>query len=196
MGKSRVVLLKPMTIPRMELTAVVMAACMDKMLRSELQPHLEESVFWSDSMTVLKYIGNRTSRFRSFVANRVEIILKMSKASQWRYVSPTMNPEDDVSRGLTAKSFFSKEVWIQGPDFLWRSEEEWPESRDNPVVRNAIVSATVAEHQSDTVQQLMERISFWMRLRKTVAWILKLKSMLLCRQACCCAYVGRGKSGV
>lgn len=55
MGKSRVAPLKPVTIPRMELTAALVAARMDKLWRRELRMELQDSVFWSDSTSVLKY---------------------------------------------------------------------------------------------------------------------------------------------
>lgn len=45
MGKSRVVPLKQITIPRMELTAVMVAVKIDWMLREELEVPLIESVF-------------------------------------------------------------------------------------------------------------------------------------------------------
>ncbi|KAL7834870.1 hypothetical protein SRHO_G00291170 [Serrasalmus rhombeus] len=176
LAKARVAPLKPITVPRMELAAATMAARMDKTLRSELQLQLRESVFWSDSTTVLKYIGNRTSRFRTFVANRVETILKLSV----------------LSRGLKVHAFMQNETWIQGPDFLTKPEDEWPQNPDHPEnlttedpeVRDVIVSATAAEEQVDTVQQFLENYSSWFRLRKAVAWILKVKNILiyLCRK--------------
>ncbi|KAL6471900.1 hypothetical protein MHYP_G00205500 [Metynnis hypsauchen] len=182
MAKARVAPLKPITVPRMELAAATMAARMDKTLRSELQLQLKESVFWSDSTTVLKYIRNRTSRYRTFVANRVETILKLSEVKQWRYVNTSKNPADHVSRGLKVHAFMQNETWIQGPDFLTKPEDEWPQNPDNPEnlttedpeVRDVIVSATATEEQVDTVQQFLEHYSSWFRLRKAVAWILKL----------------------
>ena len=36
------------------------------------------------------------------------------------------NPADDASRGLTVDSIISKNLWINGPDFLWESESRWP----------------------------------------------------------------------
>ncbi len=62
--------------------------------RKELRLQLQESVFWTDSTSVLKYIKNETSRFRVFVANRVSEILKVSDASQWRFVNTVYNPAD------------------------------------------------------------------------------------------------------
>lgn len=74
MGKARVTPLKAVTIPRLELTAAVLAVRVDLMLRSELQIPLQESVFWTDSTSVLKHIKNEDKRFHTFVANRVTTI--------------------------------------------------------------------------------------------------------------------------
>ena len=57
LGKARVTPLKQVTIPRLELTAAVLAVRVDRILRAELQLQLEDSVFWTDSTSVLKYIN-------------------------------------------------------------------------------------------------------------------------------------------
>ncbi|KAK5933227.1 hypothetical protein CgunFtcFv8_004873 [Champsocephalus gunnari] len=71
----------------MELTAAVVAVKVDKMLRRELQVKLEQSVFGTDSATVLKHIENETSRFKASVANRISTIREAPTPSQWRYVN-------------------------------------------------------------------------------------------------------------
>ncbi len=58
LGKARVTPLKQMTIPRLELTAAVLAVRVDQMLKAELQLPLDLSTFWTDSMSVIKYIKN------------------------------------------------------------------------------------------------------------------------------------------
>ena len=96
LGESRVTPLKQVTIPRLELA---LAVRVDRMLRLELQIELEESTFWTDIQSVLKYIRNDTKRFHTFVANRVAVIRDLSKAKQWRYLNSKHNPADDASRG-------------------------------------------------------------------------------------------------
>lgn len=126
MGKSRVAPLKQTTIPRMELTAVVVAVDMGKLLKRELQMNLLDSIFWTDSTTVLKYIENETLRFKTFVANRIATIRETTTPQQWRYVSTSVNPADCASRGLMPTKFMRNQSWFHGPAFLKGPECQWP----------------------------------------------------------------------
>ena len=58
MGKERLAPLKQTTIPLMELLAALVAVSMDTMIRKKLQLDLQDSMFWTNSTTLLKYIGN------------------------------------------------------------------------------------------------------------------------------------------
>lgn len=188
MGKSRVAPLKSITIPRMELTAATMASRMDTFWRKELHMQLQPSVFWSDSTSVLKYIKNETSRFRTFVANRVSEILKVSHASQWRYVNTVINPADLASRGSSTDAFLKNNTWLSGPEYLLKPEQDWPVnpeytskfSPDDPEVRVSVtVNAVHSSEVSDATTRLISYSSSWTRLRKSVAWILRFKNLLL-----------------
>lgn len=64
--------------PSQELTAATVTVKMDGVPRRELQVNLAQSIFWTDSMVVLKYLQNEATHFRTFVANRVSTILKSS----------------------------------------------------------------------------------------------------------------------
>ena len=72
LGKLRVTPLKAVTIPRLELSAATMTVRLDRMLKREIEIPL--SMFWSDSMSVLRYIKNETKRFHTFVANHISMI--------------------------------------------------------------------------------------------------------------------------
>ncbi len=117
LGKARVAPLKQTTIPRLELTAAVLAVRVDKMLKRELQLDLHPSVFWTDSTTVLKYIGNETRRFHTFVANRVAVIRNETDVAQWRHIGTKLNPADEASRGLSAEEFLACERWLKDQNF-------------------------------------------------------------------------------
>ncbi len=130
MGKARVAPVKSTTIPRMELTAATLASRMDRLWKMDLRMKLQDSVFWSDSTAVLKYIQNESSRFKCFVANRVSEILRASSTAQWRYIDSANNPADFASRVLKVDLLLKEQMWTFGPPFLIRSQEEWP---NNPI---------------------------------------------------------------
>lgn len=96
MGKGFMASLKGITIPTMELAAAVLATGEDKLLTSGLQLHLDSSMFWTNSQSVIKYISNEHFRYKAFVANRVAAIRDATELSQWEYVDSKSNPADDV----------------------------------------------------------------------------------------------------
>ena len=62
-----------------------------------------QTLFWSDSMTSLRYIKNETRHFQNFVANRAAGIHETSSLEQWHHVPGVINPADDGSRGVIAQ---------------------------------------------------------------------------------------------
>lgn len=185
MGKARVAPSKCVTIPRMELIAATMASRIDMLWRKELRMDLLDSVFWTDSTSVLKYIRNETSRFKVFVTNRVSQILKASCSAQWRYVDTSSNPADIASRGVKVDVFIADATWVSGPHFLLQPESEWPVEQEDlnhlslgdPEVKR--VAVNVVQAKKEPVTLLIEYFSSWTSLKKTVAWLLRIKSWLM-----------------
>lgn len=64
------------------------------MLKREMEFPVDQTVFGTDSETVLKYIKNERARYHVFVANRISIIRDGSNVEQWRYVPIKLNPVD------------------------------------------------------------------------------------------------------
>ncbi|XP_035985471.1 uncharacterized protein LOC118558973 isoform X4 [Fundulus heteroclitus] len=182
--------MKQTTIPRLELTAAVLAVRVNKLLQKELQIQLEKPVFWTDSTTVLKYISSETRRFHTFVANRISVIREATDVNQWRYVSSKENPADDASRGMRAEEFLKCRRWIHGPEFLHRSEEEWPKldvdhhaiSADDPEVKRDLTVSVIVNESQNATNYLIHYFSSWTKLKTSVAWFLKLKNILMLLQ--------------
>jgi len=126
MATERVAPLKSPTIPRLELTLATVAIKMDKLLKKELELELHDSIFWTDSATVLKYLNSENTRFKTFVAHGVLAILEHSQTSQWRYINTTLNPADPVLRGQNVKAFLKYKSWLSGPGFLPCAQDQWP----------------------------------------------------------------------
>ncbi|XP_070570536.1 uncharacterized protein [Ptychodera flava] len=129
----------------------------------------------------------KTSRFHTFVANRINIIREGSDSKQWKYVDTKANPADDASRGLTVDKFLQNKRWLRGPDFLWKRESEWPTqqdisralgNKDPEVKREASVYSTVLVEQEFGVEKILLRYSSMMKLKKIVGWFLLAKKNL------------------
>ena len=131
MGKARVTPLKPVTIPRLELTVAVVSVKVSEKLRKELEYEEMVEHFWTDSKVVLGYITNEVRRFHVFVANRVQQIQERTTQEQWHYVDTKSNPADDASRGIRMQELVNGSRWINGPEFLWKNESHWPTSSTN-----------------------------------------------------------------
>ncbi|XP_077976208.1 uncharacterized protein LOC144432057 [Styela clava] len=129
-GKARLAPCSRVTIPRLELTAAVLAVKSNLVLRKELKMNECSSTFWTDSTVVLQCIRNSKKRFSTFVANRLAKIDKNTDESQWRHVPTKMNPADDASRGLRVDAYLKSGRWINGPEFLRLSEDKWPKMPD------------------------------------------------------------------
>ena len=129
MGKARVVLLKYITIPRMDLVAATLSVKISVMLRKEFQPPITREIFWTDSEAVLGYTRNQSRKFKMFVANKIEIIKENSCDSQWFHANTKANAADNCSRGIDANNIKATETWSNGPSFLWESESTWTSNR-------------------------------------------------------------------
>ena len=173
MGKSRVSPTKITTIPRLELSAVVVAVRSSDMLLKELDIENLQEFFWTDSTVVLGYINNDARRFQVFVANRIQRIKASTKPEQWAYVASEENPADHASRGLTAQQLKNSN-WFTGPKFLWQCELPARELKvgviedDDPEIRKSFVCNTKAKEDKSLVERF-KKFSDWSRVVKAVA---------------------------
>nr|CAH8842548.1 unnamed protein product [Trichobilharzia regenti] len=118
MGKSRVAPLKHVTVPRLELQAAVLSVKLLKYILEEIKLELSDVYLWTDSMIVLSYIRNTTSRFKTYIANRVGFTLDNTTRAQWRHVPTNMNSADLASRGIKMSEYERIHTWLDGPGFL------------------------------------------------------------------------------
>ena len=172
MGKARVTPLKPVMIPRLELTAALLSVRISASLREELEYDQITEVFYTDSQVVL-------------VANRVQQIRDNSTPDQWKYIETKENPADESSRGLSPQDLIDSR-WLNGPPFLW--QQELPNrnddvnidlSPDDPEVKKVQVFATGVRHERmATISEHLECFSDWHRAKRAVAACIKFKASL------------------
>ncbi|XP_065917547.1 uncharacterized protein [Dysidea avara] len=126
LARSRVVPLKPHTLPRLELMAAVVASRLAQFVVSSL-PHLLQKYavkLWSDSQIVLHWLYSK-KRLKQFISNRVQEINKTFPDIPWLYCPTNDNPADLLTRGLSAAQLNSSCLWQQGPPWL-TDETRWP----------------------------------------------------------------------
>lgn len=130
LSKTRLAPVKPLTIPRLELQAAVLATRVAQTIMKELEVSTEQVTYSTDSMTELQYIYSVTTRFHTFVSNRIAEIREHSSPSDWRHVPGKLNVADDCSRGLFVETLADPEGrWLNGPRFLKQTEDRWPPKR-------------------------------------------------------------------
>ncbi len=194
-AKSKVALLKTISILRLELMNAIVGLGLTIPITSLLDVEPSHVFYWSDSMNVLGWIRNQCRNFKPFVPNRVGEIQAASIPQQWRHVSSEENSADLLSRGTTISDLKKSKKWWNGPQFLEENEEEWPivlvrkencESKemkktkvvkDHPVIIDQKTSPRAQELDSTLVTMGTTwrldptRFSSWLRLKRIRTWL-------------------------
>ena len=128
MAKSRIAPAKELTLPQLELTAVVIGARLASYPQSQL--HLSKVCLWSDSQIVLWLRG--TKELKPIVRNRVREIKELTLLTSWKYCPTSDNPTELLTRGIRFHQFESSKMWKQGPSWLpqelqWTAGPQWKE---------------------------------------------------------------------
>ena len=177
---------KKLTVPGLELCAATLSVSAKRFLWRELRmPCLDESMFWTDSVAVLRYLRCTSKAFYTFMANQVSKIRDGSYISQWHFLSTKQNPADWISRGMTFRSFLSCNEWIDGPNFLSKSKSKWPVQPDfvlseldtdpevKPSTRNTVDLSKVTD--SHIFDVLFDKYSDWHKLVRLCCWLIRCK---------------------
>ena len=185
-SKSHVVPLKDVeaghmeSTPRLELQAARLSARMRATIVEETGSY-DGYVNWTDSECVIKQLNDTETRFKVYFANRLSEIQALTEVEEWRWVPTHLNPADYSSKGMLAQDpNWGK--FHNGPDYLWRSEEEWPEkqivSRPFPA---HILATTVTPKKTPPpswVIRVCEKVATWTGKLRRVA-LLK-RAIMIC----------------
>ncbi|XP_077125518.1 uncharacterized protein LOC143782202 [Ranitomeya variabilis] len=186
-GKAKLAPKPDHTIPRLELCGTVLAVELADFIQHELDTHIDDVQYYSDSKVVLGYIYNQTRRFYVYVSNRIERKRRSSKPEQWQYIPSELNPADHATRAMSINSF-ANSSWLSGPKFLLEqkgsecAQEVFSiqDADDDPEVRSEVSAlATNAKPTSTLSCQRFERFSNWMKLVKTISRLLDFISRTL-----------------
>ena len=117
-SKCKVVPLKPMTVPRLELIGAVLGLRLTRNILYVLGLPMQAVTFYSDSMDVLWWVRVRGRSFRLFIANCIGEIQMETEPSQWQHVGTKENPANLCTRGATPNELMKNSLWWHGPEWL------------------------------------------------------------------------------
>lgn len=138
LAKSRIAPLNRVSIPQMELNAAVLSKRLREVIQEECRFTFTKVHHIIDSETVLCQLYKVAQRFRVFEGVRIgEIQAAMNgDMSEWAWVAGKANISDLTTRPQHPHVIGKGSEWINGPEFLYLPEEDWPVKR-NPHVNES-----------------------------------------------------------
>ena len=178
--KAKVAPLKPsLTVPRLELLAMLMAIRLLKVVSKELHMPVQEVHLWSDSQIALHQVLS-DKVCEPWVARRVEEIQSLEHV-QFHHIPGPQNPADLGTRGVSLKQLEDSD-WFQGPEWLSKGKDQWPHfsistlPADPPELPQVQIDSTalVQNIQKDVESYPMDitRFSSLSRLLRVMAYCL------------------------
>ena len=138
------------SMPRLELNAARLAAIWRDIIVRESDEEFAEVIIFSDSLTVLTWIGDWKRKFHTFENFRLKKIRLLTKISEWNYIGTKNNPADMASKGLNADDSSGWMLFHNGPEFFQQERSRWEELNPQPEV-----AATLAQmNQGATIAQI------------------------------------------
>ncbi|VDO05858.1 unnamed protein product [Haemonchus placei] len=122
---------KHLTIPRLELLALLIGVRLTNFVFKEISLNIGNIRIYSDSQIALHWLQSQ-SKNGTFVDNRFKEIRE--KMDSWKdsgisvplhHIPSELNPADYATRGLT-KDQLREHVWWNGPAFLTLPYSKWP----------------------------------------------------------------------
>ena len=125
-SKNRIAPLCQLTIPRLELSGCIISCRLRKLIEDESKLEFERIFHFTDSSIVLGQILNESSRYDTFVSNKIAEIQRKSSPNEWFWVSTCDNVADFTTRPLKPVEIISGSIWQCGPTFLTLPISQWP----------------------------------------------------------------------
>ncbi|XP_026331312.1 uncharacterized protein LOC113238692, partial [Hyposmocoma kahamanoa] len=148
---------KEISIPRLELCAATLGAKLIFEVAQVMEIPKENLYGWTDSTIVLAWLKGGSSRWTTFVSNRVSTILNTMDVEQWDHVPTECNPADCASRGLQPKELLDHPLWWSGPQWLAKPKLETTNMTvEDTHEEERLTSLTVLSH-------INEESSIWLR---------------------------------
>ncbi|XP_059051883.1 uncharacterized protein LOC131846565 [Achroia grisella] len=179
-SKARVAPLKPLSIPRLELQAALIASRFAQTILRAHRFNPSTITYWTDSTTVLKWIRSDARTFKPFVAHRLGEILETTNPCNWRWIPTSLNVADDATKPKNIDLSLSHR-WFTGPPFLLEPPLLWPTENESdaeeispdPELKSELVMLLSCVQSPDPPVPIAIRFSSWPRLLRATARVLQ-----------------------
>ena len=175
-SKTKVSPIKRLSIPRLELCGAQILARLLQHVKNVLQVSLTDVFAWTDSTVVLSWLTGNPRRFKTYVGNRVSLIVDCIPPVRWNHVVGTENPADCASHGIFPSELLEHELWWKGPLWLMLAPSHWPKrysvSIEPPSEEERDVCLAVTA-QSEQPIIPFDRYSSFCHLQRVTAWVLR-----------------------
>ncbi|XP_045457504.1 uncharacterized protein LOC123667707 [Melitaea cinxia] len=172
-AKTRVApIVKEISIPRLELCGATLAAKLICEVSQVLDIPKKHLYGWTDSTIVLAWLQGGSSRWATFVSNRVSTILNIMDYQQWSHVSSETNPADCASRGLSPKDLREHTLWWRGPQWLSeatvKTESIQVDTHEEERIKSLTVLSNIEENfiwsKYSSLNKLLKIVSYCRRV--------------------------------
>ncbi|XP_013146770.1 PREDICTED: uncharacterized protein LOC106109715 [Papilio polytes] len=117
----------------------------------------------------LAWLRSHSSRWKTFIANRVSDILTVLDEDQWCHVSTKQNPADCASRGANPSVRPEVKIWKQGPAFLKHINIDYKrEVMDTTMEERKLKCHTTTSNKTES--SILNKYSTSTRLTRVVAY--------------------------
>ena len=141
-SKARVAPKNSMSIPRLELLALLIGVRSLNFISKQLGMQSCKKIIWTNSQCVLNWIKSKKP-LSVFVQNRLKEITS-DESIQFHYINTKENPADIATRGLSSQALKESTLWWKAPDWLKKDESSWP-TWDIPPINNHTVQDIQSE---------------------------------------------------
>lgn len=190
MAKSRLPKIKEkITVPKMEMNALTMAARLSRSTFDELRKSItiNSIIVFSDSQIALHWLkkAEPEKEVGRLVHNRLREIKAIAKdlrekgiEMEFGYISTEDNPADIGTRGTTAEEF-QQSIWWKGPAQLRQPTELWPPANRTFLLcqgeNDEVNQHILAVQQSESSESVFDvaRFSTLDKLEATAAYVLR-----------------------
>jgi hypothetical protein len=136
--------IKQLNIPRLELCAAVLLAKLFRRAIRALKTTVHDYYLWTDSSFVLTWIQGTSTRWKTFVGNRIAVIQEATSGATWRHVPSASNPADLISRGTDPTRLSTTALWWHGLGWLLHDTFQCPSRDFKPATELEIKKTLVA----------------------------------------------------